>query len=225
MFNSSTIFRWTSGELVIKINKADTYNGKNINKNKIIVNSQYIYDILTEPGNEIYIYNFLFCVGHELGHNKAFAPFPIFFVARMFIHECINCLPWSINEKIRINADFKFRCRLVEVFCDHNAIEFANINKETLEGISEIRIKKRKNIKTDIPHPSWDKRREYLLKDFNDELIDIIAKDNNYNNSKGIKLHKEYYRTVKERNGYIAKSDKIKNIISYTISIIFFYWQ
>jgi hypothetical protein len=193
------------------VDKEDALNGhNNFITGNISISSKHLLEYLSGEDKEFSGKCILECLGHELGHYKALAPLPFYVISK------------NICKKLA-TPDELFRSRLVEVYCDHNALNFTGFDTETHRMIMKEHLKSRKETKadkTDFFHPTWRERIKYIGMDFGENLIRQVAKDNKCRNEKMIADQIEYYRTVKRNNGYIRKKDKILFISSFLFSMI-----
>ena len=193
------------------IDKEDALNGhNNFITGNISISSKYLLKFLSGEDKEFCGKCILECLGHELGHYKALAPLPIFVISK------------NICKKFATPAEL-FRSRLVEVYCDHNSLDFTGFDTETHRMIMKEHLKERdekKADKTDFLHPTWRDRIKYIGIPFGEELIRQVAKDNKCHNEELISDQIEYYKMVKRNNGYIRKKDKILFTASFLFSTI-----
>ena len=191
----------------IKITKNNIWNGRHISDRAVEISSKYVLDLssnFSDTGRAI-----LECLGHEFGHGKAYFHLPFFFVLK------------SIFLKLSSKKEkFKYRC--IEVFCDHNSISFTGFTEEEHKTILSWHLKEKKSERTDLYHPTWSERINYIEKPFDENLIRQIATDNGYKNEKEIKKVIAYFDKVKEKDGYVLKREKILTFLSAAFTIFLF---
>lgn len=182
----------------IIVKKSKEYGGTNHGKKKISITSKYLSELMTNSNPEFIGQMILEVIGHEMGHPKAFIGYPFFFLIK-------GTFPKLFPKE-------RFRCRLVEVYCDHNSLSFTGFTKEIHKKVMEEHIRVKKGAKTDLMHPSWEDRAKYIVKEFDEELIREIASDNRCNSEKEIRNQINYYKKVLENDGYITQLAIFKTV-------------
>ncbi len=195
----------------IIIEKSDELGGHYLG-NGIYISSRYVLDYLTLDESEFIGQCIIECVGHELGHSRVNMYCPLFglLIKRVFL-------------KFASHKD-KFIARLIEVYCDHYSMEFTGFSKDIHQRIMCEHLKRKKSVgkdkDTDYSHPTWAERSEYIMYDFNEELIRKIAKDNDYDNEEEIQKQIRYYEKVNECDGYIEINTQAASVLRLVISIV-----
>ena len=125
--------------------------------------------------NEDTINAFKITVGHELTHKDK-----------------------EVRELLHLKINRKFIARVSEVHADFGAAQkmFCSNRNALLASIDYKKLLKKVD-NEDFRHPTWQRRKEYVLNyDFNEELIRIIANDVNCHNEKLIKRVVNFYDEI-----------------------------
>ena len=105
------------------------------------------------------------------------------------------------------------------MYCDHHSLTFTGFNVETHEKIMEEHAKRKKK-SDNLWHPTWEKRKEYIKRAFDESLIRDIAKDNYFYDESIIVSQIEYYNTVNEKGRYIIKKAIYLSYLNYIITFV-----
>ena len=193
-------------KFTIIIEKKKEYNGTHYGKSLISITSRYIDEYLTNSDQEFIGQMIIECIGHELGHSKAFIGFPCPVLSEMVFYKLFRTE--------------RFRYHLVEVFCDHNSLEFTGFDKSIHQKAMLERKRVTKGNSEDLCHPTWEDRAVYIMRDFDEALIRKIAADNGCKSEKEILRQIDYYQKVFENDGYITKRAVVKTCFCATELIL-----
>lgn len=141
----------------------------------IIATPEWAYQLIINDDEELEN-KFLITLGHELTHKDGKDIFPLKYGFR----------------------SGKFIAWTNEVHADFEAVEkIGNCNREMLVNNFLIKIKYKKDDIEDYSHPSNKRRLEYAQKyDFNDKLIEKIAKDAECENQKVIDIVRKRFEYI-----------------------------
>lgn len=189
-------------DLTVYIVNGDELNGRNVSwfgKKIIEINGRYVLDCYIGEDKVFAKECFIDCIGHELGHLRAFARFPFLVLLKAIF-------PIFATKRDR------FRAQLLELYCDKYSLSFSGYDVELVLDIIQEHINRKKKSYKDYQHPTWEKRIEYLKCDFGADLIKDFAHDIGYDNTEEINTQIQYYEKVNSDNGYI---DKVDLLVSY----------
>ena len=184
---------------LIKIINGDELNGHSeslVGKKAIDINGRYIVDCYVCKDKDFAKASLVECVGHELGHSKAFSRLPVFVILKAMF-------------PILATKKDEFEAQLLELFCDNYAYQFSGFDKELVTKIMDEKINRRKKVYKDFQHPSWEEREKYIGLRFNEKFIRDFAEYKGFTDEVEINNLIDYYNKVINDDGYIRTSDLI----------------
>lgn len=184
-------------------------NGSFFGRKQIFLNGRYIFDLFASEDKELSAKLLIQCIGHELGHDKAFTRFPFMWIFK------------EVFSGLATKRD-TLRAHLVEAYCDYYSSLFSGFDKEEVCEVMGEHQNRKKEYHKDYKHPSWPERISYIKSGFSPELIKKIAIDVGCDNEKEIENLIAYYDKVKDDNGYVKKSDLVISYIRIILPIVLF---
>ena len=112
-------------DLTVYIVNGDDLNGRNVSwfgKKTIEINGRYVLDCYIGENKEFAKECFIDCIGHELGHLKAFARLPFLILLKAM------CPVFATKKD-------KLRAQLLELYCDKYSLSFSGYDVELVSKI------------------------------------------------------------------------------------------